>query len=163
MKRRAFFSHLTRGIETKRKTKRMAREKKHTQTSGERPCISETAAKFDMSTTLPLPTTHSRERQNTTEGTGEMGSVTSTAELRAPSESNTSPHQQGGAQSPNPPEIRSFASLNLGDLYMDLYSQIVNSARIWCLGIARIATLAQCAFKIFALGGVSYIPPFPSP
>ena len=120
--------------------------------------MSETAAKFDMSTTLPLPTTH-RERQNTREGTGEMGSVTSTAELRAPSESNTSPHQQGGVQSPNPPEIRSFASLNLGDLYMDLYSQIVNSARIWCLGIARIATLAQCAFKIFALGGVSYIPP----
>ena len=36
---------------------------------------------------------------------------------------------------------------------------IVNSARIWRLGIARIATLAQCAFKIFALGGVwvSYI------
>ena len=27
------------------------------------------------------------------------------------------------------------------------------------MGIARIATLAQCAFKIFALGGVSYIPP----
>ena len=139
----------------------MAREKKHTQTSGERPCISETAAKFDMSTTLPLPTTH-RERQSTREGTGETGSVTSTAELRAPSESNTSPHQQGGVQSPNPPEIRSFASLNLGDLYMDLYSQIVNSARIWRLGIARIATLAQCAFKVkvFALGGVSYIPPF---
>jgi hypothetical protein len=36
---------------------------------------------------------------------------------------------------------------------------IVNSARIWRLGIARVATLAQCAFKIFALGGVSYIPP----
>ena len=120
----------------------MAREKKYTQTSGEWPCISETAAKFDMSTTLPLPTTH-RERQNTREGTGEMGSVTSTAELRAPSESNTSPHQQGGVQSPNPPEIRNFASLNLGDLYMDLYSHIVNSARIWRLGIARIATLAQ--------------------
>jgi hypothetical protein len=139
----------------------MAREKKYTQTSGEWPCISETAAKFDMSTTLPLPTTH-RERQNTREGTGETGSVTSTAELRAPSESNTSPHQQGGVQSPNPPEIRSFASLNLGDLYMDLYSHIVNSARIWRLGIARIATLAQCAFKVkvFALGGVSYIPPF---
>ena len=27
------------------------------------------------------------------------------------------------------------------------------------MGIARIATLAQCAFSIFALGGVSYIPP----
>ena len=37
---------------------------------------------------------------------------------------------------------------------------IVNSARIWRLGIARVATLAQCAFKVFALGGVSYIPPF---
>ena len=36
---------------------------------------------------------------------------------------------------------------------------IVNSAWIWRLGIARIATLAQCAFKIFALGGVSYIRP----
>ena len=39
---------------------------------------------------------------------------------------------------------------------------IVNSAWIWRLGIARAATLAQCAFKIFALlGGVSYtyIPP----
>ena len=36
---------------------------------------------------------------------------------------------------------------------------IVNSVQIWRLGIARIATLAQCAFKIFALGGVSYILP----
>jgi hypothetical protein len=67
--------------------------------------MSETAAKFDMSTTLPLPTTH-RERQNTREGTGEMGSVTSTAEFRAPNESNTSPHQQGGGESkvPTPPK-----------------------------------------------------------
>ena len=37
---------------------------------------------------------------------------------------------------------------------------IVNSVRIWRLGIARVATLvAQCALKIFALDGVSYIPP----
>ena len=47
---------------------------------------------------------------------------------------------------------------NLPQLHL-LELPIVNSVQIWRLGIARIATLAQCAFKIFALGGVSYIPP----
>ena len=65
------------------------KKQKIANTSGERPCMSETAAKFDMSTTLPLPTTH-RERQSTREETGEMGSVTGTAEFMV-HEPSTSP------------------------------------------------------------------------
>ena len=49
--------------------------------------MSETAAKFDMSTTLP---TTNRERQSTREETGEMGSVTGTAEFMV-HEPSTSP------------------------------------------------------------------------
>ena len=75
------------------------KKQKIANTSGKRPCMSETAAKFDMSTILPLPTTH-RERQSAREGTGEMGSVrgsvTGTAEFMV-HEPSTSPHQQGRA------------------------------------------------------------------
>jgi hypothetical protein len=58
-------------------------------------------------------------------------------------------------QSLNPPEIRNFASLKASQAASQGDLKIVNSARIWRLGIARIATLAQCAFKIFAQGGVA--------
>ena len=43
--------------------------------------MSETAAKFDMSKTFPTTHDAQRERQSTREGTGEMGSVTGTAEF----------------------------------------------------------------------------------
>ena len=102
--RRAFF---LRKEKRQRERQRGWREKNYTQTSGERPCVSETAAKFDMSKTLP--TTHRekimekiRERQS--RGTGvrgnfEMGSVTGTAAEFRVYESNTSRHQQGRAHS----------------------------------------------------------------
>ena len=54
-----------------RERERMARGKQ-IQTGSERPCISETAAKFDMRTILPM--TH-RERQRGNRGTRKMGSV----------------------------------------------------------------------------------------
>ena len=57
---------------------------------------------------------------------------------------------------PNPVPLTPYPYPQFLPLY---YRKFRTAWRIWRLGIARIAKLAQCALKFLRLGGVSYIPP----